>query len=106
MFHKHVLIGSALAALVVNTALMPAVAQAQLSEDSSRESQVSAEPTTETLASAILERIPDVPATAHALGRGVERPARARAHAEGILAAVAEYRERWAEFARRGGWSH
>jgi len=104
MFHKlNVLVGSALVALVVSTAWVPAVAQTQESEQLAR---TESELTTDTLARAILERIPDVPHTAPALGRGAAREGRAQAHAAGIMAAVSEYRSRWEGFAVRGHWSH
>lgn len=90
-----VLIGSALAALVVNTVGLPAVAQAQGSEL-----------TTDSLAHAILARMPDIPACARGLGRGAQREIRAREHAAGILAAAQENRARWVEFAARGHWEH
>jgi len=100
MFHKlNGLIGSALAALVVSTALMPAVAQAQ---DSERGQDL----TTDSLAQAILARIPDISSSARGLGRGEQRPLRAHEHAEGILAAAQAHSARWETFAARGHWDH
>jgi hypothetical protein len=90
-----VLVGSALAALVVNTAGLSAVAQAQAGEL-----------TTDSLSRAILARIPDISSCARGLGRGEERQARAHEHAAGIMAAAQENRARWVEFAARGHWEH
>lgn len=58
------------------------------------------------LAARILEKIPDIPITARSMGRGDERPARALAHAQAIVAATDTYQDEWAVLAQRGNWQH
>lgn len=58
------------------------------------------------LAAKILERVPDLPSTRKALGRGEERPARALRHAKAIVAAADMHRSQWTKFKQQGEWEH
>jgi len=61
--------------------------------------------TPETLALRMLAKIPDIPATRHAFGRGdEERELRASQHASAIFLAARTYKTQWEDIAHRGEW--